>query len=183
MFHVRYPWVQYGADVHVQTTTTFFAPHRETVIGDHVGIGDNCEFGSDIRIGSHVLIGGGCGFLARDAHTSHVPGVTMYESARGDKYRIVIEDDVWIGFNTTVLSGVTIGRGSIIGAGSVVTKDVPPYSISFGWPARVFRSRFTPEQIAEHERILRARGLFKEDVSPQTTREPNNGVLETGARD
>lgn len=161
MFRIRYPWVKYGTDVHVQTTTTFFAPHGETVIGNHVGIGHNCEFGSDIRIGSHVLISGGCGFLSRDAHTSHVPGVTMYESPRGDKYRIIIEDDVWIGFNTTVLSGVTIGRGSIIGAGSVVINDVPPYSISFGWPARVFMSRFTPEQIAEHERTLKPRGLFR----------------------
>ena len=167
MFRIRYPWVQFGTDVHVQTTTTFFAPHGETVIGDHVGIGANCEFGSDIRIGSHILISSHCAFVSRDAHTSNVPGVTMYESPRGDKYRIVIEDDVWIGFNTIVLSGVTIGRGSIIGAGSVVINDVPPYSISFGWPARVFMSRFTPEQIAEHERILSARGVFTKPATDE----------------
>jgi acetyltransferase-like isoleucine patch superfamily enzyme len=49
---------------------------------------------------------------------------------------IVIEDDVWIGFNATVLKGVTIGRGAIIGASTVVTKDVPPYAIVVGNPQR-----------------------------------------------
>jgi acyl-[acyl carrier protein]--UDP-N-acetylglucosamine O-acyltransferase len=88
------------------------------------------------------------------------------------------------------LSGVTIGRGSIIGAGSVVTKDVPPYSISFGCPARVFRSRFTPEQIVEHERVLRARGLFREDTSsgpgngnPPEATERTHSVVQTGTHD
>ena len=165
MFRIRYPWVKYGKDVHVQLTTTFFSPHEETVIGDHVGIGQNCEFGCDIRIGNHVLIGSGCGFLSRDAHTAHVPGATIYESPRGDKYGIKVGDDVWIGFNTIVLSGVTIGRGSIVGAGSVVTSDVPPYSISFGSPSRVSRSRFTPQQIAEHERILTGRGILREETA------------------
>lgn len=60
---------------------------------------------------------------------------------------IVVEDDVWIGINSTILSGVTIGKGAIIGACSVVTKDVPPYSIVAGNPAKVIKYRFSPEII------------------------------------
>jgi acetyltransferase-like isoleucine patch superfamily enzyme len=57
------------------------------------------------------------------------------------KASIAIEDDVWIGANAVILPGVTIGRGAVIGAGSVVTKDVAPYTICAGNPARVMRAR------------------------------------------
>lgn len=67
---------------------------------------------------------------------------------------VIIEDDVWCGANVTILKGVTIGRGSVIAAGAVVTKDIPPYSIAGGIPAKVLKQRFTPEQIIEHEKIL-----------------------------
>lgn len=60
---------------------------------------------------------------------------------------IVVQDDVWIGYGTLVLSGVTIGQGAVIAAGSVITKDVPPYSIVGGNPARVIKYRFEPEVI------------------------------------
>jgi acetyltransferase-like isoleucine patch superfamily enzyme len=60
-----------------------------------------------------------------------------------------IGHDVWIGANTVVMSGLTIGTGSCIGAGSVVTRDVPPYAIAYGNPARVRRYRFKPTIIKE----------------------------------
>jgi acetyltransferase-like isoleucine patch superfamily enzyme len=58
-----------------------------------------------------------------------------------DHAPITIEDDVWIGGRVNVVAGVTVGRGSVIGAGAVVTKDVPPYSVAVGVPARVIKSR------------------------------------------
>ena len=70
--------------------------------------------------------------------------------SKGD---IIIEDDVWIGSNSIVLSGVKIGRGSIIGAGSVVTKSVPAYSIVVGNPAKVIKKRFTNQIINELEEL------------------------------
>lgn len=70
---------------------------------------------------------------------------------------VVIEDDVWTGANVTILKGVTVGRGTVIAAGAVVTKNTPPYSIVGGVPARVLKYRFTPEQIVEHEAILRSK--------------------------
>lgn len=65
---------------------------------------------------------------------------------------IIIEEDVWIGSNSVVLSGVKIGRGSIIGAGSIVTKDVPKYSVVAGNPAKILKKRFSDEIIMELEK-------------------------------
>ena len=70
--------------------------------------------------------------------------------SKGD---IVIEDDVWIGANSVILSGVCIGRGSIIGAGSIVTKDIPRYSIVGGNPARVIKTRFSDDVIEALESL------------------------------
>lgn len=66
--------------------------------------------------------------------------------SKGD---IIVKDDVWIGLNSIILSGVTIGQGAIVAAGSVVTKDVPAYSIVGGNPARVIKYRFEPEVVEE----------------------------------
>ena len=62
--------------------------------------------------------------------------------SRGD---IVVEDDVWIGFRATILSGVRLGQGAVIAAGAVVTKDVPPYAIVGGVPAKILKYRFSEE--------------------------------------
>lgn len=67
---------------------------------------------------------------------------------------VIIEEDVWCGANVTILKGVTVGRGSIIAAGAVVTKDVPRYSISGGVPAKTIKMRMSPEEIANHELAL-----------------------------
>ena len=67
---------------------------------------------------------------------------------------MVVEDGCWIGANVTILKGVTIGRGSVVAAGAVVTRSCPPYSIIGGVPARVIRQRFTEEEIAKHESLL-----------------------------
>ena len=67
---------------------------------------------------------------------------------------VTIEDDVWCGANVTILKGVTIGRGSIVAAGAVVTKSFPPYSIIGGVPAKLLRMRFDTKEIEAHERKL-----------------------------
>lgn len=71
-------------------------------------------------------------------------------NSKGD---IVIEDDVWIGSNASILSGVTIGRGAVIAAGAVVNKDVEPYAVYGGVPARKIKMRFSEEQIKFLENI------------------------------
>ena len=71
---------------------------------------------------------------------------------KGKNKKIVIENDVWIGYGSIIVSGVHIGRGAIVAAGSVVLKDVEPYAIVAGNPAREISKRFTENQIIEHER-------------------------------
>ncbi|MFA6133500.1 MAG: CatB-related O-acetyltransferase [Phycisphaerae bacterium] len=158
MFGLRYHWVRHGQDFHCQWSTTFWSPRRHIVFGDRVGIGSRCAFMCDIEIGNKVLIADTCAFLNSDDHLYDIVGKTMWDSGRGDKHKIVVGNDVWIGHGAIVLTPAQIGRGAIVAAGSVVTKDVPPYSIVGGVPARVIKMRFAPEQIAEHERILIARG-------------------------
>jgi acetyltransferase-like isoleucine patch superfamily enzyme len=154
VFGVRYRWVRRGRHVHCQWTTKFWSPRRDIVLGDHVGIGHWCLFQADTAIGSHVMIASHVAFLNRDDHRTDVIGKTMWDSGRGDMHRIVVEDDVWVGHGAILLSPVTIGRGAVIAAGSVVTRNVPRYAIVGGNPATFLRMRFGGDQIAEHERLL-----------------------------
>ena len=154
LFHIIYPWVKYGRNVHVQSSVVIFSPHKICILGDHVGIGHYCVLNTDVVIGNHVMLAAHVGLIARDPHTTDLVGVTMFESPRGDRHRIIIEDDVWIGYGAIVLSGVRVGRGAIVAAGSVVSEDVPPYAIVAGSSAKVIRYRFTPDQMKEHDRYL-----------------------------
>lgn len=102
--------------------------------------------------GPHVfLIAGG---HRMDIIGRYMNDIRSNEKRRDDDRDIIIEDDVWIGANAMILRGVRVGKGSVIAAGSVVTKDVEPYCIYGGVPAKKIRQRFTNEQIEEHERTL-----------------------------
>ena len=160
MFRVRYPWIEHGSNVHVPWSATFWAPNRKIRMGNNVGIGMHCTINSDLTIGNDVMIAGHVGLISRNAHRYDVVGTSMFQSPRGDKEEIVIEDDVWIGFGAIIMSGVRIGRGSIVAAGAVVLKDIPPYSIFVSPPGRLLRSRFSPEQIEQHEIGLRQTGVI-----------------------
>ena len=78
---------------------------------------------------------------------------TYEEPHSNTKYSLVIGNDVWIGSRVTLIGNITIGDGAIIGAGTVVNKDIPPYAVVAGVPARIIRYRFTEEEIAQLERI------------------------------
>jgi acetyltransferase-like isoleucine patch superfamily enzyme len=154
IFHIRYPWIKYGRNVHCQWSAWFWSPRRHIVLGNDVGIGHGCVFLADTEIGDKVLIGFYASFLNSDDHRIDIVGRTIFDSGRGDAFKIVVENDVWIGHGAIILSPARIGRGAVVAAGSIVTKDVPPYAIVAGVPARVLKMRFTPEQIVEHERLL-----------------------------
>lgn len=77
----------------------------------------------------------------------------LFPDGRYDK-DIVVEEDVWMGINVTLLNGAHIGRGAIIGAGCVVTGEIPPYAIAVGNPCQIKRFLFTPEEIMNHEKEL-----------------------------
>lgn len=67
---------------------------------------------------------------------------------------VIVEEDVWMGFNVTLLSGVTVGRGSTVAAGAVVTKDTPPYSVNGGVPAKFIKFYWTIDEILAHEELI-----------------------------
>lgn len=114
------------------------SPNASLTIGHHVGIsGSSIAASERIEIGNYVLIGSGCLITDSDAHP-----VDPEERRAGGQVRtkpIVIEDDVFIGARTVVLKGVRIGGGSVIGAGSVVTHNIPSMVIAAGNPCRVIR--------------------------------------------
>jgi serine acetyltransferase len=112
-------------------------------LGDHCNIGGACRLGCSggtLRIGRHVLVGAFT-YIGGGMHRYDRTDVPMAMQGQLFKGGVTIEDDVWIGGGCQVLDGVTIGKGSIIGAGAIVTKDIPPYSIAFGNPATVRKKR------------------------------------------
>jgi acetyltransferase-like isoleucine patch superfamily enzyme len=109
------------------------------VIGDHIGM-SGCSIAASerIEIGNYVLIGSVCLITDSDAHA--IDPVDRRCNGAYQTDAIVIEDDVFIGARSIILKGVRIGHGSIIGAGSVVTHDIPPMVIAGGNPAQVIRA-------------------------------------------
>ncbi len=125
-------------------------------LGDNVYIGKDCVLmaaESRIIIKDNVLFGPHI-FLIGGDHRFDIVGQpirTILKKRPQDDADIIIDEECWIGANSIILKGVHIGRGCVIGAGSIVTRNVPPYTI---YTNKGTRPRFTPEQIAEHERVL-----------------------------
>ena len=106
------------------------------------------ELGAYVMLGPRVMIVG-------DDHRFDIPGTPTIFSGRPKKQHTLIDTDAWIGAGSIILSGVTVGRGAIVAAGAVVTKDVPPYEIHAGVPAKKIAERFTdPEERALHDAML-----------------------------
>lgn len=133
------------------------------VIGDDVYVGKFCSIQVNGRIGNGVLIANNVGIIGRRDHDMRTIGVSVRRApwigdtptlATDPRNSVTVGDDVWIGYGAIVLSGIRIGRGAIIAAGAVVSKDVAAYDIVSGNPARLVGRRFTDAQIAEHEAML-----------------------------
>ncbi len=111
-------------------------------IGDFCGINSGVIFGltCDLTLGSHVMVADNVSFRTADHEFSDLAVPMLEQDERAAP--IVVGDDVWIGANATILRGVTIGRGAIVGAHALVVKNVRPYEIVGGVPARTIGSRF-----------------------------------------
>jgi acetyltransferase-like isoleucine patch superfamily enzyme len=133
--------IQLGDRILLGRNTILSCNNSRIKIADFVSIGPFCFFASKshIDVGANVLIGSGTHLMA-GGHVSDDPNTAIIYQARTSA-GITIEDNVWIGSGTKVLDGVTIGHDSIVGAGSVISKDVPPWSVAMGNPARVVQKR------------------------------------------
>lgn len=152
--------VKYGADLRVGRGAIVYGPHSLS-IGNHVSIGPHTIIQVDGHIGDFVLIGMGVQIVGRRDHAVDEVGTPIAHSTwigerdATDKDKIVIERDAWIGGASVVMSGIRIGEGAIVAAGSVVTRDLLPYTINGGNPAQLIRRRFaTAEDEQIHSRAL-----------------------------
>jgi maltose O-acetyltransferase len=113
---------------------------KNIYIGDNVWINRGCELYTSVSLGKKLVLGN---------NVVISPNVKFYVAAQDYKQPglpdfaadIIVEDDVWICADSILVPGVTIGKGSVIGAGSVVTKDIPPYSVIGGVPAHIIKQR------------------------------------------
>jgi acetyltransferase-like isoleucine patch superfamily enzyme len=133
--------IRIGAYCWIENDAKLVTFKGNIVIGNNTSVNDftiirgggNVTIGNNVRIGPHCTIAGILHRFDRIDIPICDQGTILHE--------IVIEDDVWLGANCSIVGEVTIGRGSVIGAGSVVTKSIPEYSIAVGNPARVIKSR------------------------------------------
>lgn len=172
----------HGDDLHLGARSRIWAPGRVTM-GNHVYVGKDVHIEANCRIGNHCLIANRVAIVGRHDHDFSAVGFPMrFSPWVGSKrflsqYAVeeaVIEDDVWLGYSTIVLTGLTVGRGSVVAAGSVVTRDIPPYSIAAGVPAKVIGKRFDgQESIDRHEAAIRdGRFHFSEQGYDHSVIEP-----------
>lgn len=148
-----------GKHVYLRPSSSDFKGLWNMSIGDYTSIPKGSVFyctEASLTIGKKVIFGPHPTIITGN-HRIDVLGKYIMDSKEKlpeNDAPVVIEDDVWIGANVTILKGVTIGRGSVVAAGAVVTKSCPPYSIIGGVPAKVLKMRFIPEEIVKHESIL-----------------------------
>lgn len=150
--------IEIGSNVSINSGAWFVASRAKIVIHDNVVIAPNVT----IYTGSHVtnLVGKHISEIT-DKDKDAVP-----DRDRWDK-DVIIESGCWIGTRAIILKGVTIGRGSVVGAGAIVTKDIPPYSVYVGVPGARTMERFSLDEIRQHEQILTERGILPDSMRVQ----------------
>ncbi len=117
----------------------FFASGEGISIGDNSGIGLNCRVAGPLSIGNDVMMAPNVTIVTQNHKISDLTIPMRLQTA--PKQKVTIADDVWIGTNVIILPGVTIGKGSVIAGGAVVTKDVDEYAIVGGNPAKIIKYR------------------------------------------
>lgn len=132
--------IHLASNIRIARFATIYATNAKVFIGNHVGAAPYLS----IMTGNHSI----------DHIGAFMFNLTTNDKKEGEDKDVVLEDDLWIGIHVTILSGVRIGRGSILGAGSVVNKSVPPYSVVGGVPAKVLKFRMSIDQIIEHEKLM-----------------------------
>ena len=126
---------------------------RDIRLSPYAFINYGCHIGPGVSIGKYSMLAPRVAVVGDD-HVYDLAGTPVIFSGRPELRRTTVDDDVWIGYGAVVLTGVKIGRGAIVAANSVVTKDVPPYSIVAGAPARLLRDRFEPRERSVHDQML-----------------------------
>ncbi|MES1226686.1 MAG: DapH/DapD/GlmU-related protein [Bacteroidota bacterium] len=171
IYLTKIKWRNYdiGPGFHAGARVRLWAKNK-LVIGKNFYIGRDSQIETDCIIGDYVILGNRVGIVGRYDHHYQQAGTPtrMASQIRDADYNwkgldnmTIIESDVWIGYGSTIMSGVKIGRGSIIAAGSLVSKDVEPYTIYGGVPAKKIKDRFDSDaelrlHIYKYEEYIKA---------------------------
>lgn len=131
---------------------------KDIILGKHCYIGPRADICSQVEIKDYVMIGPQLIIMGSD-HIMDIVGTPIIFSGRPKQKKTIIESDVWIASRVTILAGVKIGTGAIIAAGSVVTKDVEPYEVVGGIPAKKIRMRFNESEQEKHDAALKSRSF------------------------
>lgn len=125
----------------IRCTGSFKKLGKGIKIGDNCGFGDYCFFGAagGIQIGDNVIMGQNVRFHSENHNYSRLDIPIRMQGVTNKG--INIEEDCWIGAGVVFLDGVTVGKGSVIGANTVVNKDIPPYSVAVGNPVKIIKNR------------------------------------------
>ncbi len=161
LVYIKWRRFSFGKNPYIGRYVYMWAKHS-IIIGDNFYIGKFSQIECDAEIGDDVMFANRVALIGRYDHNYTQIGVPVRLASRirdsdyswkGLYEKVIIEADVWIGYGSIILSGVKICEGSIIAAGSVVTRDVEPYSIYAGVPAKKLKDRFNSE--AEKEEHIR----------------------------
>ncbi len=128
-----------GKNINVEKNA-FFGIGSKIIIGDNSGIGIDCKLQGKITLGQNIMMGPEVTFIT-SSHCHESIDVPMIKQGFSEEKPIIVNDDVWIGMRSIILPGVIIGKGVIIGAASVVTKNIPDYAVVGGNPARIIKHR------------------------------------------
>ena len=166
-------FITHGEGIFIGRKADLWAPHHIR-LGNHVTISSGCHIAANCSIGDYAGLASRVAFLGRLDHDHKTIGVPFRfaqyvgsQHMRGtylqEEDEVTIGAEVWIGYQSIILTGVKIGRGAVIAAGSIVVHDVEPYTIIAGVPGKKVGTRFTKEQIAEHEQKI-AEGNFRHSL-------------------
>jgi acetyltransferase-like isoleucine patch superfamily enzyme len=139
-----------GKNIKLSSGGRFVHP-EEITLGNNVFVSNNFHISANnLKIGNNIMAGPNL-VIECTNHKSNVVGQSMFEVSY-DKIcgSVSIEDDVWLGANVTILPNAVISEGTVVGAGSVVTKPLPPYSICLGIPCRPVKRRFSETELKKH---------------------------------
>lgn len=157
---IKRSFAECGTDTHVDSGGDFL-PLSNIHVGSHVSIGVDARFWTtraQIYIEDYALIGPDVTIITgdhrKDVVGKHIKELTDADKTAEDDQNVVIGEGAWIGAGVIILKGVHIGADAIVAAGSVVTKDVAPYTIVGGSPAQFIKNRFSDEELAIHLRAL-----------------------------
>jgi acetyltransferase-like isoleucine patch superfamily enzyme len=143
--------IRIGNNCHIKGYLVLFKHGGEILIGDDCFVGQDSKIWSakKIHIGNRVLIAHNVNIHDNNSHPLnsverhkdfvHIFKKGFQENINLNEKEIIIHDDVWIGFNSTIMKGVTIGKGAIIGSNSIITEDVPPYAVVVGNPSKIIK--------------------------------------------